>query len=132
MCVAPQLGVREVRRIIGEYVLSEQDLRSGKLPEDTIALGKYSLDLWGGGKWGKETVLPLFGVPYRALVPKGMDGLLLAGKNISGSHIAMSAYRVQPILSVYSQSAGVAAAWCASNKICPRNADVAVLRRILT
>ena len=131
--LAPRIGVRETRRVLGEHVISEHDLRSEKLPDDTISTGNYSLDLWGGGlKWGEQTRLPAFGIPYRALVPKGVDGLLLAGKSISGTHIAMSAYRVQPILATYSQAAGVAAAWCASNDACPRDADVSALRAILT
>lgn len=131
--LAPRIGVREVRRVLGEHVISERDLRSQKLPDDTIAIGKYSLDLWGGGlKWGEETRIPAFGIPYRALVPRHVDGLLLAGKNISGTHIAMSAYRVQPILATYSQSAGVAAAWCAGNNAEPRNVDVSALRAMLT
>jgi hypothetical protein len=131
--LAPRLGVREVRRVLGEHVISECDLRSQKLPDDAIAIGNYSLDLWGGGlKWGEQTRLPTFGIPYRSLVPRNVDGLLLAGKSISGTHIAMSAYRVQPILATYSQAAGVAAAWCASHEAQPREADVPALRAMLT
>jgi len=73
--------------------------------------------------------------PYRtllALVPRGVDGLLLAGKSISGTHIAMSAYRVQPILATYSQAAGIAAAWCANRRARPRDTDIAALRASLT
>lgn len=130
--LAPRLGVREVRRILGEHIVSECDLRSGKLPDDTIAIGTYGLDVWGGNLTPEETHVPAYGIPYRALVPKGVDGLLLAGKSISGTHIAMSAYRVQPILATYSQAAGVAAAWCASNDARPRDADVPALRASLT
>ncbi len=134
--IAPRLGVREVRRTIGEHVITENDLRSGILPEDTVALGNYYLDIWGSATTGSdshaERVLPVFGIPYRALVPRGVDGLLLAGKSISGTHIAMSAYRVQPILATYSQAAGVAAAWCAGRQVGPRDVDIAALRADLT
>jgi len=129
--LAPCLGVRETRRILGEHMVSECDLRSGQLPDDTITIGTYGLDLWGGDLTGNSERLPAYGIPYRALVPKGVDGLLLAGRSISGTHIAMSAYRVQPILATYSQAAGVAAAWCASNDARPRDADVPALRTIL-
>lgn len=129
--LAPRLGVREVRRIVGEHVITECDLRSGKLPEDTIALGEYELDLWGGNISLDESYLPVYGIPYRALVPRGVEGLLLAGKSISGSHIAMSAYRVQPILSTYSQAAGVAAAWCVRRIAQPRDVNVVELREAL-
>ena len=117
---------------MGEHVISERDLRSGKLPDDTITIGTYCLDIWGGSLTQEEAHVPAYGIPYCALVPKGVDGLLLAGKSISGTHIAMSAYRVQPILATYSQAAGVAAAWCASNDARPRDIDVPELRASLT
>jgi hypothetical protein len=129
--IAPNLGVREVRRIVGEHVISECDLRSGTLPDDTIAIGQYGLDIWGGNVSHEETKVPDYGIPYRALVPKGVEGLLLAGKAISGTHIAMSAYRVQPILATYSQAAGVAAAWCARRDAPPRDVDVGALQAAL-
>jgi hypothetical protein len=130
--LAPRLGVREVRRIVGEHVVSEYDLRSGKLPDDTIAIGTYGLDVWGGNLTQEQSRVPAYGIPYRALIPKDVDGLLLAGKSISGTHIAMSAYRVQPILATYSQAAGVAAAWCATNNAPPRDVDIPALRDRLT
>ena len=130
--LAPRLGVRETRRIVGEHVVSERDLRSGRLPDDTITIGTYGLDVWGGHLSRDESRVPAYGIPYRALVPTGVDGLLLAAKCISGTHIAMSAYRVQPILCTYSQAAGVAAAWCAANRAQPRDADVTAIRAVLT
>ena len=130
--LAPCLGVRETRRIVGEKVISECDLRSGQLPADTIAVGTYGLDLWGGNLKGDAIRLPAYGIPYRALVPKDVDGLLLAGRSISGTHIAMGAYRVQPILATYSQAAGVAAAWCSGKGASPRDADVPALQALLT
>ena len=130
--LAPCLGVRETSRVVGEHVISECDLRSGQLPDDTVAVGTYGLDLWGGDLKGDAIRLPAYGIPYRALVPKDVDGLLLAGRSISGTHIAMGAYRVQPILATYSQAAGVAAAWCSADGASPRDADVPALRTILT
>jgi hypothetical protein len=118
--------------VVGEHVVSECDLRSGKLPDDTITIGTYGLDLWGGDLTQEECRVPAYGIPYRALVPKDVDGLLLAGKSISGTHVAMGAYRVQPILATYSQAAGVAAAWCARKDAQPRDVDVPELRAGLT
>ena len=118
--LAPQLGVRETRRVVGEHTICENDLRSGVLPEDTIAVGTYGLDIWGGQLSREESHVPGYGLPYRALVPRDADGLLLAGKIISGTHIAMSAYRVQPILSPAGQAAGVAAAIAAQSGVPPR------------
>jgi len=128
--LAPRIGVRECRRIVGEHVITENDLRSGKLPADTIAVGTYHLDIWGKDLSREECTTPKYGIPYRALVPKGVDGLLLAGKALSGSHVAMSAYRVMPIVGSAGQSAGVAAALAAGAGISPREVDVARVRRI--
>ncbi len=132
--LAPKLGVREVRRIVGEHTITENDLRSGRLPEDTIAIGTYELDIWGESDLDcdrGEHRLPPYGIPYRALVPKGVDGLLVTGKILSGTHIAMSAYRVQPIVAVAGQAAGVAAAQCALEALQPRDADAPRIRQVL-
>jgi len=129
--LAPRIGVRESNRIVGEHVITENDLRSGVLPEDTIAVGTYGLDIWGADLALSECHTPGYGIPYRALVPRQVDGLLLAGKAISGTHIAMSAYRVMPIVGSIGQAAGVAAALCAKQKKQPRYLDPGAARKIL-
>jgi hypothetical protein len=120
--LAPRLGVRESNRIRGEYVIGENDLRSGILPADTIAVGSYGIDIWGEYKGIKieDRVTPAYGIPYRALVPSEVDNLLLAGRCISGSHLGMSAYRVMPIAASIGQASGVAAALCARQGKSPR------------
>lgn len=120
--LAPRLGVRESNRIRGEHVIGENDLRSGVLPPDTIAVGTYGIDIWGEykGITIEERVTPAYGIPYRALVPLGVENLLLAGRCISGSHLAMSAYRVMPIAASIGQAAGVAAALCVAQNKMPR------------
>ena len=112
--VAPRIGLRECRRIVGDHVITQGDLESGKLPEDTIALGDYPLDIWGQGVNHK---LPLYGIPYRALVPKNTEGMLVAGKAISGTHVAMAAYRVQSIVGPTGQAVGTAAAIAAQKNV---------------
>jgi hypothetical protein len=116
---------------VGEHVITESDLRRGSLPDDTVAVGVYNLDLSGEAIAEKERHLPAFGIPYPALVPIGVDGLLLAGKALSGSHVALGAYRVQPILAVAGQAAGVAASLCTSGGMQPRDVDIRRLRAIL-
>jgi hypothetical protein len=120
--LAPRLGVRESNRIRGEHVIDENDLRAGVLPADTIAVGTYGIDIWGEYQGIKieDRVTPAYGIPYRALVPSGVDNLLLAGRCISGSHLAMSAYRVMPIAASIGQASGVAAALCAGRGTSPR------------
>lgn len=130
--LAPRLGIRETRRILGEHVITENSLRSGLLPEDTVAIGTYGLDLWGGHITDQERHVPCYGIPYRALLPKDVDGLLLAGRSISGTHIASSAYRVQPILSTAGQAAGVAAALGAQSAVSPREVDPRDIQDVLT
>lgn len=130
--LAPWLGIRETCRIVGDCVITENDLRSGVLPDDTIAVGTYGLDLWGTDLPSDARRMPGYGIPYQALLPKDVDGLLLAGKSISGTHIAASAYRVQPILSAAGQAAGVAAALAAQAEATPRALDPEDIRRVLS
>ena len=113
-------------------MLTENDLRSGTLPDDTVAVGTYAIDIWGDDYPGvEESRVPGYGIPYRALVPKGVEGLLVAGKSISGTHVAMGGYRVQPIVASIGQAAGVAAALCARQQWRPRQADPAAIRAAL-
>jgi hypothetical protein len=129
--LAPKIGVREVRRVRGEYVIKEQDLRSGKVSQDSIAFGTYGIDLWGRKIKGSHKV-PGYGIPYMSLVVKDREGFLTAGKIISGTHIAMAAYRVQPIVSQIGQSAGIAAAMAAKAKCGLRNVDIKKLQQKTT
>ena len=65
-----------------------------------------------------------YGIPYRCLLPLGVDGLLIAGRSISGSHLAMSSYRVQPIVASIGQAAGTAAAMAVADNTDVRGIDV--------
>ncbi len=114
--LAPKLGVRESRRVVGEYVLSLNDLKAGAKPDDTMAYANYPLDIWGQKLTTEEKKLPPYGIPYRAMIPKKLEGMLVVGKAMSGTHIAMSSFRVQPIVAGIGQAAGVAAAIAASKK----------------
>ena len=107
--LAPKLGVRECRRVMGEYVLTMHDLTEGQVHGDAVAWCDYFLDLWGEALI-RQHVKVHATIPYRSLIPRGLDGLLVAGKCISSTHIALSAYRVQPIVAGIGQAAGAAAA----------------------
>ena len=145
--LAPRIGVREASRILGEHVITENDIRNGVFPDDTIAVADYGLDIWserredtrdmgGHDDDGTVNVLGLetarYGIPYRALLPRSVDGLLVAGKCMSGTHIAQSSFRVQPIVASAGQAAGVAAALCAGHHQQPRRLDPHDVRRLLT
>lgn len=128
--LAPKIGIRESWRIEGEHVISLCDLRSGKYPEDKIAEGWYGIDIWGREKGlNIEKPLPPYGIPYRAALPRGIDGLFVIGRAMSGTHIAMSAYRVMPIVGAAGQSIGIAAALCVKYKTQPRNLDYKLIQK---
>lgn len=104
---APQLGVRESRFVQGEYVLTGPELQSGVVFEDHI----------GFIKEGKS-------VPYRALVPQGVENLLIAGRPISQDHSAVEATRSIPPCFVTGFAAGVAAAQAVEAGVTPRELDL--------
>ncbi len=138
--LAPRIGVRECRRIRGEYVLTENDIVSGVFPEDTIAVADYGFDDWRSKteagrrdkhveEFGASTAR--YGIPYRALAPVGVEGLLVAGKCMSGTHIAQSSFRVMPIAGATGQAAGVAAALAVKHGTQPRQLDPNIIRTTL-
>ena len=132
MHLAPKLGIRETRRIKGEYVLTTNDMKAGNYPEDTIAYTSYGLDPWGENIPKDKRHTKPHGIPYRCLLPLGVDGLLMAGKSISGSHLAASGYRVQPIVASIGQAAGTAAAMAVAEACPVRDVDIRKLRSSLT
>jgi hypothetical protein len=95
------IGVRETRRIVGEYRLTAEDVLTCRTFEDVVARGSYPIDIHD--PQGKGTILRrlpaggAYDIPLRCLLPDGVDGMLVAGRCISGTHEAHSSYRVTPI-----------------------------------
>jgi hypothetical protein len=118
------VGVRESRRIVGEYRLTEEDILGARKFGDVIARGSYPIDIHLPD--GKGTVLKrlppgeAYDIPLRALLPAGVENMLVAGRCISGSHEAHSSYRVMPISVATGQAAGVCAAIAARSGVSPR------------
>lgn len=108
---APLLGIREGRRIEGDYIIQVQDLLDGSHFEDDIACASFNADIHNPNDDGQTCfhVQP-YGIPYRSLLPKGLEGILVAGKAISGTHEAMASYRVTGNCAAMGESAGIAAA----------------------
>ena len=129
--MAPKLGIREITRANCDHIMTLNDIISGKLPDDTIAVGTYGIDSWGAKKEMLEVKVEGYGVPYRSLIPNNLDNLLVVGRAIGGTHIAMSSYRVMPIAGSIGQAGGVAAALCALNNTKVRNLDHKLLRKEL-
>jgi len=133
---ATMVGVRETRRIEGEYRLELSDLQSGRHFDDTIALCAYPVDIHdptgaGGGCDESAGTANIYEIPFRSLVPRGVDGLLVAGRSISASHEALAAVRVMPPAFAMGEAAGTAASLAARAGVAPRNVNIAELRHAL-
>lgn len=130
--VAPKLGIRESRRIVGEVIITENDCNEGRRFPDAITSSSRGLDSWEPDRkkifYGKSA---MYDIPYRALVPRRVDGLLVAGRCISATHIALSGFRVMTTVTSIGQAAGVAAAHAAREGRMPREIDVGRLQAAL-
>ncbi|MBD2249796.1 FAD-dependent oxidoreductase [Nostoc parmelioides] len=138
---------RESRRLVGLTTVREQDIlpvpggQVASLFPDTIAIGNYANDHHYPGfdlplqpksiRWGGRWTGTPFTIPYRCLVPATTDGLLVCEKNISVSHIANGATRLQPVVLGIGQAAGMAAAMCAELGCQPRDLPVNALQEAL-
>jgi hypothetical protein len=134
---AATMGVRETRRIVGEYTLTLDDLATGRDFEDTIAFCGYPVDIHsptgdGGGADGELKTANEYQIPYRCLVPRDVDGLLVAGRCVSATHEALGAIRVMPPSFAMGQAAGTAAAMAIEWGVAPRAVPVPQLRGLLT
>jgi hypothetical protein len=133
--IAPRIGVRETRRIVTEYVLTENDWIEGvarQKHKDIVAIADHTLDIHGRAS-RLPTPFPLgpFGVPYRCLLPKGMKNLMVASRAAGFSHIASSAVRLQRTLITLGQAAGNAAAIASKQRIGVQQVDIAQLQEKL-
>jgi len=126
----PQVSVRETRRIKGMYVLTEEDAMIGRTFADTIAWRSGFLDL-GGQKGGKFVKMKIHDVPYRALLPEKLEGLLVAGRCISATHVAAAAGKSMGNCLATGHAAGIAAALCVKAGILPRELKVPDLQTAL-
>lgn len=129
---APMVGVRESRRIVGEYTFTGEDVRSAAKFPDAAARSCYPIDIHQPDRAGTIIIHPPAGdwyeVPYRCMLPVGVDGLLVAGRCVSASFEGQSAMRIIPTVRALGQAAGVAAAWAARQGLPPRELDRAALR----
>ena len=126
----PQVSVRESRRVKGLYVITEEDAMTGKSFDDAIAWRSGFLDQ-GGQKGGKYVKMQVHDVPYRALVPEKLDGLLTAGRCISATHAGAAAGKSMGNCMATGHAAGVAGAMAARSNRQPRELKVAELQAAL-
>jgi hypothetical protein len=129
------VGVRETRRITGEYHLTGDDVVTAAKFDDAVARGSYPVDIHDPE--GKGTILKripvneAYDIPLRCLVPKDVDRLLVAGRCISGTHEAHSSYRVTPISMATGHAAGICAALAARSGRSPRDVPYREVQREL-
>ena len=135
IAIGAQIGVRESRRIVGDYVMTDEDILNARKFEDGIALNNYPIDIHNPA--GAGTVLKyvpkgdFYSVPYRALIPRKIENLLVGGRPISTTHVAHSSTRVMPIAVATGHACGVAAALAAAGDGAVRHVDAGKLRHML-
>jgi hypothetical protein len=131
---AALLGTRESRRIVGEHVLTDQELIDRKPWDDSICWGSFFIDIHNctGPGMDKESYDPPKGfryqIPYRCIVPKKVDNLLVAGRCISVTHRALGSTRLMPQCAALGEAAGVAASMAAASGKTPRGINVGELQ----
>ena len=144
-----QLYVRDARRLLGEYVLREQDLVGARPQPDTVAFGSYNIDLREIERTWRylpeyervpavfnegylSVAVPPYPIPYRSLVPRREDAEnLLVPLCLSASHVAFGSVRMEPTLMLLGHAAGLAAAQAARRGVPVQDVDVAALQRDL-
>lgn len=129
-----QVGVRETRHIIGDYLLTEDDVLSGRAFPDGIACGTFAIDIHppdgqqqiytGSGK-------AVYEIPYRCCTPVGFDNLLVAGRCISATHAAFGSARVMATSMAIGQGVGTAAAFVIRTGQTTRQAAIQEVRSAL-
>jgi ribulose 1,5-bisphosphate synthetase/thiazole synthase len=142
---AYQVGVRETRHILGDYVLTLEDVLDGRGFADTVARGAYPVDLHdlhAGAKvlgacveGGGVTLRPIqnaYGIPVRSLLPADVEGITVAGRAISASHEAAGSVRGQAVCMATGHAAGIIAAMSARAETVPRGIDVLDIQAALT
>jgi hypothetical protein len=126
---APSLGVRESRRIVGDYTLSEQELLEGAKFYDGICTCGFGIDIHNNESTAQTVVhTKPYQIPFRCLLPKGLENIIVAGKTISGTHIAMASYRVTGNCFAMGEAAGKAAAYCVNHGCKTREVPAEIIK----
>jgi hypothetical protein len=130
-------GVRETRRVMGDYIIDADELAAGCRFDDVVvhkALFIVDIHNPAGAGQAEEKIqyCDPYDLPYRCFTPKGVEGLLVAGRCISGTHRAHASYRVMTNCMAMGEAMGIAAALSVKNDCTPRQLDVKLLQKTMT
>jgi len=139
---AAHIGIRETRRIVGEYKFSGSDVTSARKFDDAICRLAYPIDIHSGEGEGytKEEAVKVervpphgdwYEIPYRCLIPKGIEGVLVAGRCVSSTQEGHGAIRIMPSCVAMGEAAGVAASLSLEKDISLRDIDIDKLKETL-
>ena len=132
MMTAAEIGVRESRMIVGDYVLTEDECKDCTRFEDAIAASNYEIDIHNPEGTGTSHYFfkpgEYYTIPYRCLIPKEATNLLVAGRCISSDHGAQASYRIMPNVCTLGEAAGSAMGLAVKEGKQVRDIDVGVLQ----
>ena len=135
MMTAAEIGVRESRMIVGDYVLTEQDCKNCVKFEDAIAACNYDIDIHNPeGTGTSHYYFPAgayYTIPYRSLIPKNINNMLVAGRCISSDHGAQASYRIMPVVCCIGEAAGSAIGLAARSGCSVRDINPKDLQSVL-
>lgn len=129
-----QIGVRETRRLVGEFVMTGDDVRAARRFDDSVAVGCWPIDVHPTEKQvGTHSMFvpEPFDISYRVMVPRVVDGLLAAGRCVSVDRDALGSMRVGATCAAIGHGAGVAAAVAVASGVQPRAVDVTRVQAVL-
>jgi hypothetical protein len=134
--IADNIGVRETRRVVGEYTLTGEDVLEARTFEDSIGYCGATVDVHNidGSEVTRMSAIragKLYQIPYRILVPEQLDGLLVAGRCVSADRVACGSIRQQAGCIVTGQAAGVAAALAGERKVEARHLPIGAIQQVL-
>ena len=130
-------GKRESRRLVGDYILTQWDYANQVVHEDNVAYGGWGVDMHHPNGFWKDG--PMYyseyrgdkvSIPFRCLYSSNVSNLLMAGRNISVSHVALGGVRVMRTTCLMGQAVGTAAALCVEKNVLPRTAGKDYIKEI--
>ena len=128
-----RIGVRESRRVVGEYVLKHDDILQAKIFDDAIVILSSTVDVHTSSKviYTPTKSDASYSIPYRSIVAKDFDNVWMAGKNVSADRFAHGAIRVMPPSIAMGQAAGIAAAIVCKNGVKAKGVPYSELKESL-